>query len=44
MSDERTPIDDLKEVAEQLREHDGEPVKVYMLQDVYDRLSPEMIA
>ena len=44
MSDERTPIEDMKETFEKLREQDGEPVKVYMLQDAYDRLSPEMIA
>ena len=44
MSDERTPIEDMKETFDKLREQDGEPVKVYMLQDAYDRLSPEMIA
>ena len=44
MIDERTPIEDMKDAFEKLREEDGEPVKVYMLQDAYDRLSPEMIA
>jgi len=44
MTDERTPIEDMKETFDKLREQDGEPVKVYMLQDAYDRLLPEMIA
>ena len=44
MSDERTPIEDMKETFVKLRDQDGEPVKVYILQDAYDRLSPEMIA
>ena len=44
MSDERTPIEDMKETFEKLREQDGEVVKVYMPQDAYNRLSPEMIA
>ena len=44
MSDERTPIEDMKEAFEDLREHDGERVKIYMPKDAYDRLSPEMIA
>lgn len=44
MNDERTPIEDKKETFEKLREQDGELVKVYMLKDAYDRLSPEMIA
>ena len=44
MSDERTPIEDMKETLEDLREHDGERVKIYMPKDAYDRLSPEMIA
>ena len=44
MSDERTPIEDMKETLEDLREHDGETVKIYMPKDAYDRLTPEMIA
>ena len=44
MSDERTPIEDMKDAFEKLREQDGDVVKVYMPQDAYDRLSPEMIA
>ena len=44
MSDERTPIEDMKETFDKLREQDGELVKVYMPKDAYDRLSPEMIA
>jgi len=44
MSDERTPIEDIKETFEKLREQDGELVKVYMPKYAYDRLSPEMIA
>ena len=44
MSDERTPIEDMKETFDKLREADGELVKVYMPKDAYDRLSPEMIA
>ena len=44
MSDERTPIEDMKETFDKLREADGELVKVYMPKNAYDRLSPEMIA
>ena len=44
MSDERTPIEDMKETFDKLREQDGEVVKVYMPQDAYNHLSPEMIA
>ena len=44
MSDERTPIEDMKEALEDLRDHDGETVMIYMPKDAYDRLTPEMIA
>ena len=44
MSDERTPIEDMKETFDKLREADGEPVKVYMLKSDYDRIDPAVIA
>ena len=44
MSDERTPIEDMKETFEKLREADGEIVKVYMLKSDYDRIDPAVIA
>ena len=44
MSEERTPIEDIKETFDKLREADGEPVKVYMLKSDYDRIDPAVIA
>ena len=44
MSDERTPIEDMKEAFEKLREEDGKTVMVFIPKNCYDRLSPEMIA